>query len=85
MDLSIMKWFQEINNRNELRGQYKKLLLNHYINNEGKIYNRQTILLARISIFNKGMNQKYPFASKNPLGSNSMRYLMEKLFNSESC
>lgn len=38
-----MKWFQEVNSMDELRGQYKKLLLKHHPDNGGKVSDMQEI------------------------------------------
>ncbi|MDF2822018.1 MAG: DnaJ domain protein [Clostridiales bacterium] len=38
-----MKWFHVVKNMNELRKQYKKLLLKHHPDNEGKVSDMQEI------------------------------------------
>lgn len=62
-----MKWFQEVNNMNELRWQYKKLLLKHHPDNEGKVSDMQEInaeydlLFDRIKAENKSEGQSYTY------------------------
>lgn len=48
-----MKWFHEVNNRNELREQYKKLLLKHHPDNGGKVSDMQEINVEYDLLFNR--------------------------------
>ncbi len=65
-----MKWFQEVNNRDELRWQYKKLLLRHHPDNGGKVSDMQEInaeydlLFDRLKAENKSEGQSYTYDEK---------------------
>lgn len=62
-----MKWFQEVNSMDELRKQYKKLLLKHHPDNGGKVSDMQEInaeydlLFDRIKVENKSEGQSYTY------------------------
>ncbi len=62
-----MKWFQEVNNMDELRGQYKKLLLKHHPDNGGKVSDMQEInaeydlLFDCLKAENKSDGQSYTY------------------------
>lgn len=62
-----MKWFQEVNNRDDLRKQYKKLLLKYHPDNGGKVSDMQEInveydlLFDRVKTENKSEGQSYTY------------------------
>lgn len=62
-----MKWFQEVNNMDELRRQYKKLLLKNHPDNGGNVSDMQEInaeydlLFDRLKAENKSDGQSYTY------------------------
>ncbi len=62
-----MKWFHEVNNMDELRGQFKKLLLKHHPDNGGSVSDMQEInaeydlLFDHLKAENKSDGQSYTF------------------------
>lgn len=62
-----MKWFQEVNNVDELRGQFKRLLLKNHPDNGGNVSYMQEInveydlLFDRIKTENKSEGQSYTY------------------------
>lgn len=62
-----MKWFQKVNNMDELREQYKKLLLKHHPDNGGELSAMQEINVEYDLVFdclkdkNKSDGQFYAY------------------------